>query len=138
VEESWIIRLDIYLTKNHEIQSRNKAQELIKAKKVFVNGKNITKSSFDIGEDDLVKIDQEEFFVSRSAYKLKYFLEDNDIKIVNQTAVDIGSSTGGFTQILLQHNAQSVTCVDVGSNQLHPSIKHDSRIIVKEQLVVYF
>jgi len=126
------MRLDIYLTKHNKIQSRNKAQELIKAKKVFVNDKNITKPSFIVEENHTIKIEEDEFFVSRSAYKLKYFLEDNNIELSNHTAIDIGSSTGGFTQILLISKVFSVTCVDVGSNQLHHSIKDDTRIVVKE------
>jgi len=132
MEESREIRLDIYLTTHHNIQSRNKAQELIKAKKVFVNDKNIIKPSFDIEGDVSIRIDQDEFFVSRAAYKLKYFLEDNNINLENSIALDIGSSTGGFTQILLQNNVKNVTCVDVGSNQLHSSIKDDKRIIISE------
>jgi len=126
------MRLDIYLTKKHDIQSRNKAQELIKSKKVLVDDKIIVKPSFIVEDNHTVKIEQDEFYVSRAAYKLKYFLEENDIKVTNNVALDIGSSTGGFTQILIASDVKSVTCVDVGSNQLHPSIKNDKRIIVKE------
>lgn len=126
------MRLDLYLTQNHNIQSRNKASELIKAKKVSINGKVISKPSFIVDESDTVKVDSDEFYVSRAAYKLKYFLEENGISVSNDIALDIGSSTGGFTQILLQNGVQSVTCVDVGSNQLHERIKDDKRIIVQE------
>jgi len=127
------MRLDIYVTKQHNIQSRNKAQELIKSKKVLVNGKIVTKSSFVVEENMDISIDTEDFFVSRSAKKLKYFLDDNkSIKLNDLDALDIGSSTGGFTQILLLNNVKSVTCVDVGSNQLHQSIKNNSKIIIKE------
>jgi len=126
------MRLDIHLTKYYNIQSRNKAQELIRAKKVFVNDKIVTKSSFTVEDNHNIKIDEDEFYVSRAAYKLKYFLEDNNIIVQNCNALDIGSSTGGFTQILLSNNVKSVTCVDVGSNQLHKSLKDDKRIIIKE------
>ncbi|MEA3316293.1 MAG: TlyA family RNA methyltransferase [Campylobacterota bacterium] len=127
------MRLDIYVTKQHNIQSRNKAQELIKSKKVFVNGKIVTKSSFIVENNMDIIVDIDDFFVSRSAKKLKYFLDDNSsIKLDNLDALDIGSSTGGFTQVLLLNNVKSVTCVDVGSNQLHQSIKNDNKIIVKE------
>lgn len=133
MEKNRIVRLDIYLTSYHNIQSRNKAQELIKAKKVFVNQKVIIKPSFIVKIDkDAINLTQDEFFVSRSAYKLKYFLEENKIYIENLSAIDIGSSTGGFTQVLLQNNIKSVICVDIGSNQLHDNIKKDKRIIVKE------
>ena len=125
------MRLDIYLTKHHNIQSRNKAQELISAKKIKINGVIITKPSFKVDDNEVdLEILEDEFYVSRAAYKLKYFLEElKDIKLRDKIALDIGSSTGGFTQILLQNNIKEVTCVDVGSNQLHDLIKEDSRII---------
>ncbi len=129
------MRLDIYLTKNYDIQSRNKAHELIKAKKIKINGVIITKPSFKIDDDDEIdlKILEDQFYVSRAAYKLKYFLEEfDDITFKDKIALDIGSSTGGFTQVLLQNSIKEVTCVDVGSNQLHDIIKDDKRIIIYE------
>ena len=126
------MRLDIYLTKHNNIQSRNKANELIKSKKVLVDGKIVTKPSFNIEEIHKVTLTQEEFFVSRAAYKLKYFLEEFVIDLQDKIALDIGSSTGGFTQILLASNVQSVTCVDVGTNQLHDTLKDNKKIIIKE------
>jgi len=126
------MRLDLYLTKNYNLQSRNKASELIKAKKVTIDGKVISKPSFFVTDSHNVEINTEDFYVSRAAYKLKHFLDDNSIDIENLRALDIGSSTGGFTQILLLNNVLSVTCVDVGSNQLHESLRDDKRIIIKE------
>jgi len=126
------MRLDIYLTKHFDIQSRNKSSELIKLQKVTINGKIITKPSYLVQEDDQIIIDKDQFYVSRAAYKLKYFLEQFNIDVKNLDALDIGSSTGGFTQILLNNGIKSVTCVDVGCNQLHDSIKDDSRIVVCE------
>jgi len=126
------MRLDLYLTKNYNLQSRNKASELIKAKKVTIDGKIISKPSFFVTDSHIVEINTEDFYVSRAAYKLKHFLDDNFIDIENLRALDIGSSTGGFTQILLLNNVLSVTCVDVGSNQLHESLRDDKRIIIKE------
>lgn len=126
------MRLDIYITKTHNIQSRNKASELIKSHKVFVNNKIIQKPSYILMGDEEIRITEEEFFVSRSAYKLKYFLEDNNIIVKDKSAIDIGSSTGGFTQILLNNDIRSVTCVDVGTNQLHSSIKNNEKIIIVE------
>jgi len=123
------MRIDQYLKENFNIQSRNKASELIKANKIKVNGKVITKPSFDVDENCHIEILEDDFFVSRAAYKLKHFLEElPSLKLKNKIALDIGSSTGGFTQILLNQNVRSVTCVDVGSNQLHEKIKNDERI----------
>jgi len=126
------IRLDIYLTKFEKIQSRNKASELIKNKKIKINNNIITKPSFKVEETMKVEILQDEFFVSRAAYKLKYFLDDITLDIQGLDTLDIGSSTGGFTQILLQKNVKNITCVDVGSNQLHPSLKTNKKLIICE------
>jgi len=123
------MRLDQYLKENYDIQSRNKASELIKANKIKVDGKVITKASFDISETNIIEILEDDFFVSRAAYKLKHFLEELPyLNLENKIALDIGSSTGGFTQILLTKDVKEVTCVDVGSNQLHEKVKNDERI----------
>jgi len=122
------MRLDLYLTQNFDIQSRNKASELIKNKKVRVDSQVVTKPSFEVTEDSKIELLEEDFYVSRAAYKLKYFLEEIDLDISNTKALDIGSSTGGFTQILIEKSVNSVTCVDVGSNQLHERIKHNPKI----------
>jgi 23S rRNA (cytidine1920-2'-O)/16S rRNA (cytidine1409-2'-O)-methyltransferase len=128
------MRLDLYLAKYYNIQSRNKANELIKNKKVKVNNKIITKPSFKINDKNInLEILEENVYVSRSALKLKYFLfELTDLVLENKIALDIGSSAGGFTQILLENKIKNITCVDVGSNQLHNLIKNDNRIIIKE------
>jgi len=122
------MRLDLYLTKNFNIQSRNKANELIKASKVKVDNKIISKASFIVEENMNIELLEEDFYVSRAAYKLKYFLDEIKIDLQDKIALDIGSSTGGFTQILLEHQIKKVICVDVGSNQLHERIKNDERI----------
>lgn len=122
------MRLDLYLTQNFNIQSRNKANELIKASKVKVNGKIISKASFIVEDDMNIELFEEDFYVSRAAYKLKYFLDEIKIDLKDKVALDIGSSTGGFTQILLENSVKKVVCVDVGSNQLHERIKNDERI----------
>ena len=123
------MRLDLYLTKTFNNQSRNKACELIKSEKVKIDGMIISKPSFNVEENHIIELLEDDFYVSRAAYKLKYFLEElPNIILENKNALDIGSSTGGFTQILLEKNVKKVTCVDVGSNQLHERIKHNSKI----------
>ncbi|PLY09926.1 MAG: TlyA family rRNA (cytidine-2'-O)-methyltransferase [Arcobacter sp.] len=122
------MRLDLFLTKAFNIQSRNKAHELIKANKIKIDGVIITKPSFNVEETQKVEILEDTFYVSRAAYKLKYFLDEIDLNLEGLTALDIGSSTGGFTQVLLENEVESVTCVDVGSNQLHEKIKHHEKI----------
>ncbi len=126
------MRLDLYLSKNFDIQSRNKALELILSNKVRVDGKIVSKASFLVDEKMKIELLEEDFYVSRAAYKLKYFLDElknkNEINLKDKIALDIGSSTGGFTQILLEFDIQKVVCVDVGSNQLHEKIKKDKKI----------
>ena len=126
------MRLDQYLHTNHNIQSRNKASELIKAKQVLVDGAIITKPSFNVDESNSITILQEEIFVSRAADKLNLFLLEHPIDLKNKKALDIGSSTGGFTQILLKNNVSSVVCVDVGTNQLHESLRDNPKITIQE------
>jgi 23S rRNA (cytidine1920-2'-O)/16S rRNA (cytidine1409-2'-O)-methyltransferase len=123
------MRLDLYLTTNFNIQSRNKASELIKSNKVKCDGQIITKPSFNVEEFHKIELLEEDFYVSRAAYKLKYFLEElKKFHLKDKNCLDIGSSTGGFTQILLENEVKKVTCVDVGSNQLHERIKHNPKI----------
>lgn len=122
------MRLDQYLKENFEIQSRNKSLELIKSNKIKVNGKIVNKGSMQVDEDTIIEILEDNFYVSRAAYKLKYFLEELNLNIKDNTALDIGSSTGGFTQILLENSVKNVTCVDVGSNQLHEKVKLNNNI----------
>ncbi|HIP12128.1 MAG TPA: TlyA family RNA methyltransferase [Arcobacter sp.] len=122
----------MYLKSHPEVLSRNKAAELIKDKKIKIDGNIITKASFKVQETMEIEILQDEFYVSRAAYKLKYFLFEINIELKDKIALDIGSSTGGFTQILLRNDVQSVSCVDVGSNQLHETIRDDKRLKVFE------
>jgi 23S rRNA (cytidine1920-2'-O)/16S rRNA (cytidine1409-2'-O)-methyltransferase len=123
------MRLDLYLTTTFNVQSRNKANELIKSSKVKCDGAIITKPSFNVEEFHKIELLEEDFYVSRAAYKLKFFLQElKHFNLKDKNTLDIGSSTGGFTQILLENEVKKVTCVDVGSNQLHQRIKDDKRI----------
>jgi len=122
-----MIRLDQYLVENNYVDSRNKAQQLIKNSKVSVNKKVITKASFKVS-NELVELDDEYVYVSRAAYKLKNFLPLLNFEVKGLSALDIGSSTGGFTEVLLLNEVKSVTSVDVGSSQLHQKLLDDERV----------
>ncbi len=122
------MRLDQYLVENDLVQSRNKAQQLIKDSKVKVNKKVITKPSF-LLNGELVEVDSDHVYVSRAAHKLKDFLPLLPFCVEGMDVLDIGASTGGFTEVLLMHKASSVTAVDVGTSQLHESLREDSRVI---------
>ena len=122
-----MIRLDQYLVENNLVDSRNKAQQLIKDSKVTVNKKVITKPSFKIS-DESIELDDEYVYVSRAAYKLKNFLPLLPFDVKGMQTLDIGSSTGGFTEVLLMNEVKSVTSVDVGSSQLHEKLLNDDRV----------
>lgn len=126
------MRLDSYLVELGLVESRNKAQQLIKDHAVSVDGKIIDKVSFEADETMSVTMADNAQYVSRAAIKLKGFLPFTQWDLNGLNALDIGSSTGGFTQVLLEEGAADVTCVDVGSDQLHPSLRSDERVTVFE------
>jgi 23S rRNA (cytidine1920-2'-O)/16S rRNA (cytidine1409-2'-O)-methyltransferase len=122
------MRLDQYLVTNEYTFSRNKAQEIIKSGYVKINDKIIKKPSFKIYENDKVEVVQNDGYVSRAAYKLKNYLEKYNITFENKCVLDIGSSTGGFTQVALESGAKKAVSVDVGSNQLHKTLRNNPKI----------
>jgi 23S rRNA (cytidine1920-2'-O)/16S rRNA (cytidine1409-2'-O)-methyltransferase len=124
-----LIRLDTYLVEKNLASSRNKAQALIKEGFVEVDGITVLKSSFVLDKNnDTVTLKEHKNYVSRSAHKLSAFLDELKLDVRSKVALDIGSSTGGFTQVLLEYGVKEVTAVDVGREQLHESLKNDSRV----------
>jgi 23S rRNA (cytidine1920-2'-O)/16S rRNA (cytidine1409-2'-O)-methyltransferase len=121
-------RLDNYLVENGLCESRNKAQTLIKEGLVSVNGEQIIKSSHTLKESDKVAVREHKEYVSRAAFKLDAFLDELGVDVKGMNALDIGASTGGFTQVLLERGANEVTAVDVGREQLHKNLKNDARV----------
>ncbi len=100
------------------------------AGQVCVEDKVINKSGYNINPDAKIKIkDIGPEWVSRGAYKLIKALDENDIKVDNKTCMDLGASTGGFTEVLVKRNAKKVFAVDVGTNQLHEKLKKMKEII---------
>lgn len=126
------MRLDNYLVQMGLSESRNKAQTIIKEGLVSVNKKVMKKSAFSVEESDEVSVSEHKSYVSRAAFKLDEFLNETGLHVKGKTALDIGSSTGGFTQVLLERGVGEVSCVDVGSEQLHHSLRNDERVHVYE------
>lgn len=128
------IRLDQLIVKKGLVESRQKAQSMIMANLVSVNGEFIDKSGTLIEEDSVIFIKDTLKYVSRAAYKLetalKYFKFDFTDKIV----LDIGASTGGFTDLCLQNKAKKVYAVDVGKNLLHEKLRRDNRVVNIEKI----
>lgn len=126
------MRLDVKLSQLYDI-SRQKAQDALKQKRVLINGKIVSKSSTEINDNDVIEmVSLNKEFVSRAGYKLEEIIEKYQVDISGLNCIDIGASTGGFTDCLLQRNARSVTAVDVGTMQLHPSLRDDPRVVVME------
>jgi 23S rRNA (cytidine1920-2'-O)/16S rRNA (cytidine1409-2'-O)-methyltransferase len=127
-----LIRLDNYLIKNQLSQSRTKAQNTIKEGFVSVDGKVITKPSYKVEDKNIVELKEHKVYVSRSAHKLSAFLDEVHLDLNSMVALDIGASTGGFTQVLLERGVKEVSAVDVGRGQLHKTLKDDKRVLSYE------
>ena len=124
------IRLDQILFDRKLAESKSKAQAMIMAGQVCVEDKVINKSGYNIKPDAKIKIkDIGPEWVSRGAYKLIKALDENNIKVDNKICMDLGASTGGFTEVLVKRNAKKVFAVDVGTNQLHEKLKKMKEII---------
>ncbi len=127
------MRLDSYLVENGFFESRNRAAAAIKDGLVSVDGRVVIKPSFNVAASVSVEVKESKFYVSRAAKKLEEYLKEYALPIEGARCLDIGSSTGGFTQILLENGAKSVDCVDVGTKQLHSTLRKNSRVIVFEE-----
>ncbi len=129
------MRLDVYLTENKICKSRAAAQSLIKNGGVTLNGKAVTKNSIEVSENDIVSvIEQKQLkYVGRGGLKLERALELWRFDLNGALCIDIGASTGGFTDCMLQNGARKVCAVDVGRDQLDGKLRADSRVVSLEQ-----
>jgi len=127
------MRLDNELVKRGLVATRSQAESYIKLGKVFVDGKSITKSGYFVGEDAQIKLDQAEQYVSRAGLKLASVADIFKLDFKDKIVLDVGSSTGGFTDYALKHGAKKVIAVDVGTKQLHPSLLDNPKIELHEQ-----
>lgn len=128
------MRLDIQLVNLKIARSRELAKSYIKDGYVFVNDKKVLKPSLDVSESDVIKyIGEKEKYVGRGGLKLEAAINNFGIDINEKRCLDIGASTGGFTDCMLQHGAMKVYAVDVGRNQLDKKLKDDNRVIDVEQ-----
>ena len=126
-------RADILLVKSGVFPSRQKAIEAIKLGQVFANGKLLTKPSEKVEEKVEFKTTGEVLkYVSRGGFKLEKMITEFGLDLQNKTILDMGSSTGGFTDCALKHGAKKVFAVDVGSGQLADLLKADPRVVSME------
>lgn len=126
-------RLDQYLASRQLVASRSQAESYIKMGSVKVNGRVVTKSGYSISENDKIELTQVEQYVSRAGLKLAGVAKSLNLNFEGKTVLDVGSSTGGFTDYALRNGAKKVIAVDVGTNQLHPSLHGDERIELHEK-----
>ncbi len=125
-------RLDVALVDRALADSRQKAQALILAGKVTVDGQRWDKPGRLIGPANLVEVKQPQRYVSRAGAKLEAALQHFEISVAGRICLDIGSSTGGFTDCLLQHGALRVHAVDTGAGQIDWRLRTDARVILHE------
>lgn len=115
------------------VRSRSQAESYIKLGQVNVNGKAANKSGQLVSESDQIEVTAEQQYVSRAALKLASVTETLKLDFRGKIVLDVGSSTGGFTDYVLKHSAKKVIAVEVGKDQLHPSLHGDKRIELHEQ-----
>lgn len=128
------VRLDTALVERGLVESREKAQRLIMADEVLVNGQPGRKASLLVGATDRLEVKTPQRYASRGGYKLEHALQEFRIDVRGCVALDVGASTGGFTDCLLQGGAVKVHAVDVGRGQLAQRLQQDPRVVVHDGL----
>ncbi len=127
-------RLDKILVSRGFFESRTRAEQAITAGKVKVDDKVVDKPGKKIHADSKIEADtSDSHYVSRGAHKLLHAIDTFQIDVSTLTCIDLGASTGGFTQVLLENNCKKVYCIDVGIGQLHPRISGNTAIVNLEK-----
>ena len=128
-------RLDVAVVERGLADTRSKAQSLIMARRVLVNGQFVDKAGATVADDDEVKVAELEHpWVGRGGMKLAHALKMLDINVHGKVCADIGASTGGFTNVMLEHGAAKVYAIDVGYGQLDVSLRNDPRVVNREKV----
>ena len=126
-------RLDQELARRQLVSTRSQAESYIKLGKVRVNGQVINKAGFLVAANDKIQLAQTEQYVSRAALKLASVADRFGLDFSDKLVLDVGSSTGGFTDYALKHGAKKVIAVDVGTDQMHPSLRTNSKLELYEK-----
>jgi 23S rRNA (cytidine1920-2'-O)/16S rRNA (cytidine1409-2'-O)-methyltransferase len=132
------IRLDQLVVQQGLAESREKAQRLIRTGAVRIGGHPQTKPGHLYPEDTVLETEAADRFVSRGGEKLETAFHHFPIDVTDAIAIDVGASTGGFTDCLLQHGAKKVYALDVGHGQLHWKLRNDPRVVVHEGINARF
>ena len=126
-------RLDKALVERGLASTRSQADNFIRLGYVFLNKKIVQKSGTMVSDADEIKLEKKETYVSRAGLKLASVAEYFHLNFQDKTVLDIGSSTGGFTDYSLRHGAKKVFAVDVGTDQLHPILRPNPKIVLHEK-----
>lgn len=126
------MRIDVFLAEKGLAPSRSKAKEYIDSGKVFLNGASVKKAGLEVTGTEDIRVMDADKFVSRAGRKLEAALEIFGIDVTDLSALDLGASTGGFTDCLLQRGAKRVIALDVGRDQLDTRLREDGRVFVME------
>lgn len=128
------MRLDILMVDKKLAKSRARAQELIKGGKVKITGMKNLKPSLDVAEDVIITMSEDDHpYVSRAAFKLKAIIDATGFVFRDKVVLDIGASTGGFTQVALEEGAKHIYAIDVGHGQLDAAFKEDAQVTSLEK-----
>ena len=129
------MRLDVYLTEKGHADSRTQAQKLIEDGAVLLDGKTVSKPSFSVDEtlEHTLEVVRRQKYVGRGGLKLEKALDVFSVDVTGVCAIDVGASTGGFTDCLLQNGAAKVYAVDSGEGQLAPKLLNDARVVNMEK-----
>jgi 23S rRNA (cytidine1920-2'-O)/16S rRNA (cytidine1409-2'-O)-methyltransferase len=128
-------RLDVALVERGLCETRSKAQSLIMARRILVNGRHVDKAGAKVADDDELRIEALEHpWVGRGGMKLAHALHEFGISVEGKTCADIGASTGGFTDVMLKSGAKKVFAIDVGYGQIDVSLRTDPRVVNREKV----
>jgi 23S rRNA (cytidine1920-2'-O)/16S rRNA (cytidine1409-2'-O)-methyltransferase len=127
-------RLDVLLVERGLAETRSRAQALVMAGRVRVEGEVVDKAGAQVDPGAALEVEQPPRYVSRGGDKLQTALDRWSIDVGGELCLDVGASTGGFTDCLLQHGAERVVAVDVGRHQLHERLRADPRVVSMEQV----
>jgi len=131
-------RLDVLLHEQGLAESRQRAQALVMAGRVTVDGQKVTKPGTAVAEDARLEVAQGEPYVGRGGYKLAGALDEFGVKPEGLVCLDVGASTGGFTDCLLQRGAKRVYALDVGRGQLDYRLRQDPRVVSMEEVNAHY
>src|SRR6266849_8396597 len=132
-------RLDVALVERGLVETRARAQSLIMARRILVNGRHVDKAGSRVADEDALEIEALEHpWVGRGGMKLAHALRELRIDVTGKTCADIGASTGGFTDVLLKSGAKKVYAIDVGHGQIDASLRNDPRVVNREKVNARF